>query len=49
MKVMKRITDINLNVDNLSDNKSSQTIKINRTIVEDASEIMDENNKYQRL
>jgi len=40
MKVMKRITDLNLKIENHDDRNSQLTIKINRPVIEDNSEIM---------
>lgn len=47
MKVMKRITDLNLKIENHDDRNSQQTIKINRPVIEDNSEIMNQNWKNQ--
>ena len=47
MKVMKRITDLNLKIEDHDDRNSQQTIKINRPVIEDNSEIMNQNWKNQ--
>lgn len=35
MKVMKKITDLNLKIEDYEDRNSQQTIKINRPLIED--------------